>query len=666
MIERSVVDNVIETANSRIVDIIQDFVPLKKRGANYLGLCPFHTEKTGSFHVSAGKGIFKCFGCGMAGNAVKFVMEHEHYDFADAIKYLGAKLGIHVPEKQMSAEELQVQSDRESMMALNDFARQHFIDNLWQSDEGISVALPYFRERGFRDDVIRKFDLGYALSGRTKFLETALARGFKTEYLTKTGLATFGENNYRADRFFGRVIFPIHNLSGKVIAFGGRVMTKSDKVAKYLNSPESELYHKSDIVYGLYHARHQIVRDDMCYLVEGYTDVLSMHQAGLTNVVASCGTSLTENQIRLIKRFTQNITVLYDGDAAGIKASMRGIDMILEQGVSVHVVALPDGEDPDSFARSHSAEECRQFIAENQTDFIHFKVKLLMADAATDPTRRAGLINSIVESISKVQDKVLRDVYVQDCSRLMSISQETLFGVLRDTLVKTSATRREDTLRREQEREYDQAREASERAYVQQQSEGEKRVVTKSVNPFEYEENELLRLFIKYVDRKITVVQDDGREVDMPVADYIVSQLEKEKERFSSVDPTFNKIMQCYIDANKYVGLTPMIFVNQTDTDISSRAATLLASDTEESKYHRRYREVLDEAQMLHELVPRAINEIRFKIIKRTIEDFTRQLNALENSGADEAQITDLLTLIGKWNQLKAYYSRKLGDRSVL
>ena len=332
MIDRTVVDYVLDTANSRIVDVVSDFVSLRKRGANYVGCCPFHNEKTGSFTVSPAKGIFKCFGCGKAGNALNFVMEQEHLTFVEAVKYLGAKFNIEVVDKAMTPEQEQLRSDRESMMAVTDYAARFFERSLWETDEGQSVGLGYFRSRGFRDDIIRLFGLGYSPSRRDALTAEALANQFKIEFLEKTGVTIVSEKDrHCTDRFFGRVIFPIHNLSGKVVAFGGRVMQKSAKTAKYLNSPESELYHKSGIVYGIYHAKAEIVRRDRCFLVEGYTDVISMHQAGIANVVASSGTSLTQGQIQLIRRFTQNMTVLYDGDSAGIKASLRGINMILAE-----------------------------------------------------------------------------------------------------------------------------------------------------------------------------------------------------------------------------------------------------------------------------------------------------------------------------------------------
>ncbi len=663
MIEQGVVQNVVETANSRIVDIVSEFVQLRKRGINYIGLCPFHQEKTGSFNVSPTRGIFKCFGCGVAGNAVKFIMEHEHCAFPEAIKYLGRKFNIEVVDTQLTEEQIQLQSDRESMMALNDFAANHFIDNLWNTDEGQAIGLTYFRERGFRDDTIRRFSLGYAPRKRTTLLEVTLARGFKQEFLEKTGLATFGENNYRSDRFFDRVIFPIKNLSGKIIAFGGRVLQKSDKTAKYINSPESELYHKSDVVYGLFEARTAIVKANLCLLVEGYTDVISMSQAGIENVVASCGTSLTENQILLIKRFTPNITVVYDGDAAGIKASMRGIDMMLEQGINVRVVGLPDGEDPDSFAKANTADFCQKYFEENQVDFIHFKVNLLLADAGDDPAKRAELINNIVGSIAKVQDKILRDVYLQDCSKIMNISIDTLTSVIQKLLILDSANKRERIYDNIQQREYQENLQR-----VEQQSGIQ---TTDKKNPFQTVETELLRLFVKYPQAPFLL--PTGQTT--PLADYIIAQLDQEKKYYTTTDPVFLKIIDSYTRVEDKSIVDSTFFVNQADTDVSTRVAQLLTADVEESAYHKRFRtNITAEQDLLADIVPRLLNEIRFLSITQKIDSLKQSLQKLESTPEStdapnddrEAQIEAVLEELSKWNRAKLAFSHRLGNRTVI
>lgn len=387
MIDSATVDRIMEAAQGQITDVISEYVNLKRRGINYIGNCPFHNEKTPSFIVSPHKGIFKCFGCGKGGNAVNFLMEHEQITFVEAIKSLGRKFHIHIEEREPSPEALQHQNERESMMVVTEYAAKYFAQTLYETDEGQSVGLGYFRQRGFRDDIIKKFQLGYSPEQRDALTRQAQQHGYKIEFLEKTGLSIV-RDDYKADRFRGRVIFPIHSLSGKVIAFGGRVLKSDAKTAKYLNSPESEIYHKSRILYGIYQARQEMVRQDRTYLVEGYTDVLSFHQAGITNVVASSGTALTVDQIRLMARFTPNITIIYDGDPAGIKASIRGIDLVLEEGMNVKVLLLPEGEDPDSFAKKLGKEKLLQYIRDNETDFIKFKTSILLEDTHNDPIKR--------------------------------------------------------------------------------------------------------------------------------------------------------------------------------------------------------------------------------------------------------------------------------------
>ena len=424
MIDQHTIDRIIDAAN--IVEVVSDFVTLRRRGANYVGLCPFHDEKTPSFSVSPARGICKCFSCGKGGNSVHFIMEHEQVSYYEALKYLARKYNIEIQERQLSEEEKQRKTDRESMLIVNEFAQKFFATNLLENVEGRSIGLGYFRERGFGEDIIKKFGLGYSPEKRDALAQEALRKGYKKDYLIKTGLCLESQQGSLYDRYKGRVIFPIHSLSGKVIAFGGRILKKDDKAAKYVNSPESEVYHKSDVLYGIYHAKQAIVKNDFCYLVEGYTDVLSMHQAGIENVVASSGTSLTPGQIRLIHRFTNNITVLYDGDAAGIKASMRGIDLILQEGMNIKVVLLPDGDDPDSFSKKQSAADFTAYIRAHETDFIRFKTNLLLEGAGNDPIKRATLIGDIVRSIAIIPDNILRTIYVQDCARLLSVDEKLL------------------------------------------------------------------------------------------------------------------------------------------------------------------------------------------------------------------------------------------------
>lgn len=413
-----------------ITEVVGDFVTLKKRGSNYIGLCPFHHEKTPSFNVNPARGIFKCFGCGKGGNAVDFVMEHEKYSYPEAIRYLATKYGIELVETGPVEDPVQ-QDERENLFALNEYARAFFTDTLFNTEEGQNVGLSYFRERGFRDETIRKFQLGYAVDEWESFTRKALAEGFREEYLVNTGLSVKNPERGRLyDRFRGRVLFPIHNLTGRVIGFGGRILRTEAKAAKYVNSPESAIYHKSDTLYGIFFARNKIREEDTCFLVEGYTDVISLHQSGIENVVASSGTSLTSGQIRLISRYTRNITILYDGDPAGIRASLRGIDMILEEGMNVKVVLFPEGHDPDSFVRKAGGSGCREYIKQSQKDFILFKADLLLAETAGDPVKRAEAIGEIVQSIAKIPDSIKASVFVAEAARMLQIDERALLTEL--------------------------------------------------------------------------------------------------------------------------------------------------------------------------------------------------------------------------------------------
>lgn len=692
MIDKQTIDNVIETSNERIVDIVSDYVSLHRRGANYVGCCPFHNEKTGSFTVSPAKGLFKCFGCGKAGNALTFIMEYEHMTFSEGIKYLGGKVGIVVKEETLSPEQEQAKSDRESMMAVNEYAKNKFVSNLWETQEGITVGLPYFRgERGFRDDIIKKFELGYSLSKRDTFTQDALAHGYKLEFLTKTGLSIQGDNGYKADRFYGRLMFPFHSPSGRVIGFGGRVKVKTDNVAKYQNSIDSEIFHKRHTLYGIFQAKAEISRKKLCYLVEGYTDVISMHQAGITNVVASSGTSLTNEQVEQLKRYTPNVTVLYDGDSAGIHASERGIDMLLAAGLNVKVLLLPNGEDPDSFARAHTAEEYISYIESHQTDFIHFKVSHLMEETKGDPTKKAELIKNIISTISVVQDTILRTVYIQECSRMMGVDETTLFSALEQMLVGKAVKERDDHEKARVQRQNQEAHQRAlnqnpptpeeEQAFYEQQihpvETGVSTPVVKRVNPYEYEERELMRFFVTYVNK----ILFRGTESQTTVGEYVVSQLAADD--IQSVDPVVSKTLQVYIESPERDKVTPEHFINQPDPEVTSFAANLISlssgrfipKDGEEadvmeskyrlSKYHQKYYTIVGEAEQLDDLVPRIMNEVRFKRLTIMIEDIKEQMKDADDI-EDEGAVEDLMARLLVCNEAKRRLSKLLGNRTFL
>ncbi|MCD4770739.1 MAG: DNA primase, partial [Bacteroidales bacterium] len=495
MIPHHTIEQILNAA--QIEEIVQEFVSLKRRGVNYIGLCPFHNEKTPSFTVSPAKGIFKCFGCGKGGNAVNFIMEHESLSYPEALKYVAKKYNIEVEEKELTADEIQSKNERESMLVLSSYAARVFGENLFNHDEGIAIGLSYFKERGFRQETLKKFEVGYALNKWEGFTEKALSDGYKPDYLIKTGL-TIEKDEKRFDRFSGRVIFPIHSLSGQVLGFGGRTLKKDAKTAKYLNSPESEIYHKSRIVYGIFQARKAIMQEDKCFLVEGYTDVMSLHEAGFENVVASSGTSLTQEQIRLIKRFTSNISVLYDGDEAGIKASLRGIDLILEEGMNVKVTPLPVGEDPDSYSRKKSNEEFNDYLKRNETDFIRFKTELLLRESKSDPIQKANLVKDIVRSIAVIPETITRTIYIQECSNLMNLPEQVLYN-------EVNKLRRDKAFR-------DRNRYPGPADLPQQTQKRVEAVRPKDGTPFS--EREVIRLLLKYGSEEFEKIEnrEEGTE----------------------------------------------------------------------------------------------------------------------------------------------------------
>lgn len=504
---------------ARIEEVVGDFVVLKRRGANLLGLCPFHNEKTPSFNVSPAKGIFKCFGCGQAGNAVGFVMEHEKLSYPDAIRYLAKRYQIDVLEEGNSEEVRQEVMDRESMYLLNQYAANYFAEQLWHTETGQAVGLSYFRERGFTDETIRKFQLGYHPEARSEFTDTALKAGYNKHFLKLTGLTIERDDGACIDRFRGRVMFPIHQVSGKVTGFGGRILTSDKKIAKYLNSPESEVYHKSQVLYGINLARKAMVSHDACLLVEGYTDVISLHQAGVENVVSSSGTSLTADQIRIIQRYTKNITFLFDSDAAGLKAAFRGIDMVLEQGMHVRIVQFPEGDDPDSFARKNSPLYVQDYIREKATDFIQFKTAVLLSEAGADPIRTAEVIRDIIQTLSLVTDPIIRSLYVRECSRLLDMPEQTLIAELNKT-IRSRRQKADERLAAPFEPEFPPDSPPDDATQEQ---------VIPSALISEAQEADLIRILIKYANREFIFhgrnEANEPIDIQVRVGDFILNEL---------------------------------------------------------------------------------------------------------------------------------------------
>ena len=663
MIDQATVDRIIDAAN--ILDVVSDFVTLRKRGVNYIGLCPFHDEKTPSFSVSPSKGICKCFSCGKGGSAVHFIMEHEQLSYYEALKYLAKKYNIEIKERELTDEEKQMQSDRESMLIVNSFAQEYFTNILFEHAEGRSVGLAYFHERGFRDDIIKKFSLGYSLEQRDALFKEAEKRGYKKDYLLKTGLCLEGQNGYVSDRFRGRVIFPVFSLSGKVLAFGGRILKKDDKMAKYVNSPESEVYHKSNELYGIYHAKQSIVKNDCCFLVEGYTDVLSMHQSGIENVVASSGTSLTPGQIRLIHRFTNNIIVLYDGDAAGIKASLRGIDLILKEGMNIKVVLLPDGDDPDSFSRKQSAASFTEYIKSHEVDFIRFKTNLLLESAGEDPIKRAALITDIVQSISIIPDAIVRSVYTKECSRLLDVNEEILLREVNkkkfDQITKEN-TPSKDNIAAEAE----VTKKSDDNTEQDISSENAPDLPRRrAASPLDTFERSLVRYMIRYGHRIIFSCPDEetGQTFDWAVLPYIMADLQQDEIEFQH--PLYAQMAREAVDKYESEGEhLERYFLSHPDPEISKTAVDMVSEKYQLSKIHTKFQKVETEEERLAELVPRALFELKNAIVCMNIKKLRDEIKKAGKE-KDTARITELMSEITALNGVKAALAKQLGERII-
>ena len=666
MIDQATIDRILDAA--QIVEVVSDFVTLRKRGVNYVGLCPFHNEKTPSFSVSPSKGLCKCFSCGKGGNAVHFIMEHEQMSYPEALRYLAKKYNIEIKERELTNEEKEVQSNRESMFIVNNFARDYFQNILKNHVDGRSIGLAYFRQRGFRDDIIDKFQLGFSTEGRDALAQEALRKGFKQEFLVKTGLCYETDDHKLRDRFWGRVMFPVHTLSGKVVAFGGRVLsTENKKLAKYVNSPESEIYHKSNELYGIYFAKQAIVKQDRCFLVEGYTDVISMHQSGVENVVASSGTSLTPGQIRLIHRFTNNITVLYDGDMAGIKASIRGIDMLLEEGMNIKVCLLPDGDDPDSFARKHNATEFQNFIQEHETDFIRFKAQLLMEDAGKDPMKRAELINDIVRSIAVIPEAIVRDVYIKECGQLLRIEDKLLVS--------------EVAKRRELQAEKGNNHIASNNATTPQPGEmpppfppEEMEADTyQSFIPQEGKEGQefykyerlIIQMIVRYGEKVMcNLTDEEGNEVPVTVVEYVINDLKEDELAFHN--PLHRRILS---EASEHIHdqefASERFFVAHPDPKISTIATELASDRYQLSKYHSKTQKLVTDEERLYEMVPMLMINFKNAIVA---EELKHIMYALQDPSIanDNAQCDAVMQRYKEMKEIQNLMAKRLGDRVVL
>ena len=633
---------------AEISDVVSEFVTLKRRGVNQLGLCPFHNEKTPSFTVSPAKGIFKCFGCGKGGNAVNFIMEHEALSYPEALKWLAKKYHVDVQEEEETEQQKQLKDDRESMMIVSAFAQKYFTRYVWEENEGRTIGLSYLRERGLQDHVIKKFELGYCPDGKDTFTRAAQKQGYKIEFLEKTGL-TIKREDWVRDRFAGRVMFPIHNVAGRVAAFGGRTLKSDKNTAKYLNSPESEIYHKSRVLYGIFQAKREITKQDKCYLVEGYTDVLAFHQAGIENVVASSGTALTPDQIRLIKRFSPNITIIYDGDEAGIKASLRGIDLVLEEGMNVKVLLLPKGEDPDSFSRSMSATQLQEYIEENQTDFIRFKTKLLLENTENDPVSKARLINNIVRSISVVPDTITRSLYIKECSNLMDVGEDILYTEIRKMMRQES----EDSRRKE----YREQAARQRQPVVPQES----KVIK---NLCEVEEREILRILLKYFHTE--VFEEEGgtpeETISISAGRFVLEEIEN--DGLYSDNELINQILDLFRENLDNENFKPLqFFTHHPDQKISQLASDLLSEKYVESKRWKRGGAFVEaENEILDLIVPKIVQEYKLRKVKNMLADLEK---GIQLAASDLEKVMSIQNQYLNLKKVEKHLSEQLGNRTV-
>lgn len=716
MIDQATIDRILDAA--QIVDVVSEFVTLRRRGVNYIGLCPFHNEKTPSFSVSPSKGLCKCFSCGKGGNVVHFIMEHEQLSYYEALKWLARKYNIEVKERELTEEEKQASNLRESLFVVNQFASEYFQNVLYNVEEGQRIGMTYLRSRGFRDDIIKKFQLGYSTDNRDALARTAIEKGYKPEFLEKTGLCYRKDDGTLRDRFWGRVIFPVHTLSGKVVAFGGRVLNAATKNVqmKYVNSPESEIYHKSRELYGIYFAKQAMVRQDRCFLVEGYTDVISMHQSGIENVVASSGTALTSDQIRLIHRFTNNITVLYDGDGAGIKASIRGIDMLLEEGMNVKVCLLPDGDDPDSFARKHNATEYQAYINDHEVDFIRFKTDLLVEEAGKDPIKKANLITSIVKSISVIPDSITRNVYIRECSEMLRMEERVLVNAVGKLKEQADENRKKEEQRKEYRARLQAEQQATQQAAVSTPPANaevsgalaslsgadapiesivpgdelppmpEEGGVDSSYPPAPVEDNyisfipaegneeelfykqevDLMRMLIRYGEKVMCMAEDEeGNEIPVTVAEYIAEGLHNDSLGFH-IALHRRVLNECVAHIHDSGFCAERYFVSHLDPEVSKLAAEMASDRYVLSKYHSRGQKIVTDEERLYELIPRLLVDFKLNIVTAELNHILKALTTNSEVSRDSKSAYEIMQRYKQLHEVRIVLARHAGDRVVL
>jgi DNA primase len=645
MIDQASIDKIFETAD--IVEVISDYVQLKKAGSNYKGLSPFTNEKTPSFMVSPSKGIFKDFSSGKGGNVVGFLMEIEKFSYPDALRFLAKKYNIPLFERELTVDDKIHETERESLLVVSSFAQKYFSNNLTGSAEGKAIGFRYLMERGFREDIISRFQLGYSFTDKDAFTLEAKKQGYKLEYLIKSGL-TIEKNGSHFDRFSGRIIFPIHGISGSVIGFGGRTLRTDKETAKYLNSPESEIFYKGKILYGLFFAKKSIVSNDKCFLTEGYTDVISLHQSGIENVVASSGTALTLEQIRLVKRFTQNITIIYDGDEAGIKASFRGIDLVLEEGMNVRVILLPDGEDPDSFSRKHNSSELKEYISRNETDFITFKSRILLKGTANDPVKKAGLITDIVRSVSVIPSAITRAVYLKECSGLLDVEENILINEV-------------NKIRRKSEDVRWQVK-TPEHAVLDAPAQPQIPSFVDKVYS-ENEERDIIYFLLRFSNNVLSLPGEGNAEIS--VAEYIIREIRNDNLEFKNL--IYRKVFETFsrkIDNGEAV--EDKAFIYHEDKHISELAVEMFTSRYEISKVWKRKDTYIElPGENLGTEVPKAILAYKNKIIVKAIQELHERIGNCDQQKEVE-QINDLQKQVISLDQIKSMISKDLGERTII
>lgn len=637
MIHKEDIDKIFEAA--RVEEVVADYVSLKKRGANLIGCCPFHNEKTPSFYVSPAKGIYKCFGCGKGGNAVNFIMDHDKLTYPDALRFLAKKYNIEIVEEEQTPEQIQHNNDRESLLVVSSYAQKHFSENLYNTDEGKSIGLGYFKERGLREDIIQKFQLGYSINQRNAFTEIAVATGYKMEYLVKSGLtieykneaevnAETGEiikaaETKHADRFWGRVMFPIHNQSGRVIAFGGRTLRTDIKTSKYVNSPETEIYHKSDVLYGLYHSKNAIVKEKFCFLVEGYMDVIAMHQAGVENVVASSGTALTAGQIKLIQRFTNDIIISYDGDQAGINAALKGIDLLLEEGMNVKVLLFPDGDDPDSYSKKVSTQDLKDFIVNNAQNFISYKANILTKGTNNDPLKKAEAIKKIVESIALIPDAIYRSVYVKECSRIMEVDEQILLSELNKIRSKNFNDKRSNPQQQHQV--------SPEEEFVIPEKKEH------NIADAEHQERDIIRLLINFGASTVKVdsQNDEGEDIEVEVSVAYLLTHELQSDNIVIDNLLYNSVFNEFVQhLEKDVVPDTNYFISHENAAICSLTIDLISSPYALSNWEQHGIFPTKEEEVLKRSVYNAIYSLKSRKIEMMIYDNQKRLK--ENPPEEE------------------------------